>query len=93
MKSSDLFGFDTFTLKGDPLQRAAAALQVARQQVRHALADVESWRVEVALSEAEDELGVLLSKIDDAVDADAAELEESGAAAVRRQAWLPLRAA
>lgn len=75
------------------LTRAIAALRVAREQVRLAIADVESWRVEEGLSEIEDEIGVQLAKIDDAAEADAAELEESGEAAARRQAWLPLRAA
>lgn len=93
MAPRDLIGFDTITLKGDSLTRAIAALRVARQQVRLAIADVESWRLEAALSEIEDEIGVHLGKIDDAVEADAAEREESGEAAARRQAWLPLRAA
>jgi hypothetical protein len=93
MATLDLIGFDTITLKGDPLTRAIAALRVARQHVRLASADAESWRLEAALSEIEDELGVQLARIDDAVEADAAELEETGEAAARRQAWLPLRAA
>jgi hypothetical protein len=93
MTTSDLIGFDSFTLKGDSLTRAVAALRVARQQVRLALADTDSWRVEAALSEIEDEIGVHLSRIEAAVDDDAADREESGEAATRRQAWLPLRAA
>jgi hypothetical protein len=93
MTTSDLIGFDSFTLKGDSLTRAMAALRVARQQVRLAVADTDSWRVEAALSEIEDEIGVHLSRIEDAVDDDVADREESGEAAARRQAWLPLRAA
>ena len=91
--ASDLVGFDVFTLKGDPLSRAMAALRVARQQVRLAYADADSWRMETALSDAEDEIGVLLSRIEGASDDDAAETEASGEADAQRQAWLPLRAA
>jgi hypothetical protein len=91
--ASDLIGFDTFTLKGDPLSRAMAALRVARQQVRLAYDDTKSWRLEMALSDIEDDLSVHLSVINDAVDDDAADEEASGEAQARRQAWLPLRAA
>jgi hypothetical protein len=90
---SDLFGFENFTLKGDPLSRAKAALRVARHQVRLAYADTESWRLEAVLSDIEDEIGVHLTQIREAVDDDAADAEESGEAASLRQAWLPLRVA
>ena len=89
----DFKGFDTFTLKGDPLSKAMAALRVARHQVQLAYDETQSWRLEMVLSDIEDELGVHLSKITDAVDDDAAEAEASGEAQARRQAWLPLRAA
>jgi hypothetical protein len=91
--ASDLIGFDSFTLKGDPLSRAIAALRVARLQVRLAVADTESWRLETVLSSIEDELGVHLANIRDAADDDAADAEASGEAAARRQAELPLRVA
>jgi hypothetical protein len=91
--ASDLFGFENFTLKGDPLSRAKAALRVARHQVRLAYADAESWRLEAVLSDIEDEIGVHLTQIREAVDDDAADAEESGEAASLRQAWLPLRVA
>jgi hypothetical protein len=91
--ASDLIGFDNFTLKGDPLVRAMAALRVARQQVALAFSDTTSWRLEEVLSEIEDEIGVHLGKIENAVDDDAADAEASGEAAASRQAWLPLRAA
>jgi hypothetical protein len=91
--ASDLFGFDTFTLKGDPLSRAMAALHVAQHQVRLAYGETDSWRVETVLAEIDDELGVHLSRIESAIDDDGAEAEASGEAAARRQAWLPLRAA
>jgi hypothetical protein len=90
---SDLFGFENFTLKGDQLSRACAALRVARHQVRLAYGDAGSWRLEAVLSDIEDEIGVHLSQIQEAVDDDAAEAEESGQAASLRQAWLPLRVA
>lgn len=92
--ASDLIGFDLFTLKGEPLDRAKAALRVARQQVRLALAEAgDSWRLETVLADIEDQIGVHVSAIDGAVDDDAAELEESGEAYSQRQAELPLRAA
>jgi len=93
MMASDLIGFDSFTLKGDPLSRAMAALRVARLQVRLAIADTGSRRLETVLSDIEDEIGVHLSNIKDAVDDDAADAEQSGEAEVRRQAELPLRVA
>jgi hypothetical protein len=89
----DLIGFDLFTLKGDPLDRAMAALRVARQQVRLANADTQSWRLETALSDIEDALGGHLSRIEGAIEDDADELEASGEASKLRQAELPLRAA
>ena len=88
--ATDLIGFDNFTLKGDPLSRAMAALRVARQQVRFAYDDTTSWRLEAALSEIEDEISEHLGKIRSAVDDDAADAEASGEADARRQAWLPL---
>jgi hypothetical protein len=91
--ATDLIGFENFTLKGDPLSRAIAALRVARLQVRLAIADTQSWRVEAALSDIEDEIGVHLATIADAVDNDGAEAEETGEAEARRQAELPLRVA
>jgi hypothetical protein len=91
--AADLFGFDTVTLKGAPLDRAKAALRVARLHVRLANADTKSARLEDVLSEIEDEIGVHISRIDDAVMDDADALEASGEAQRLRQAELPLRAA
>ena len=92
--ASDLIGFDLFTLKGDPLDRAKAALRVARQQVRLAIAETgDSWRLETVLADIEDQIGVHISAIEGAVDDDAAELEASGEGYNLRQAELPLRAA
>ena len=91
--ASDLIGFDLFTLKGDPLDRAKAALRVARQQVQLAYDDTASWRVETVLSDIEDQIGVDISAIEGALDDDAADREASGEAYKLRQAELPLRAA
>jgi hypothetical protein len=91
--AKDLFGFDTVTLKGDRLDRAKAALRVARLHARLAYADTNSWRVEDALSDIEDEIGGHISQIEDAVTADADDLEASGEAQRLRQAELPLWAA
>ncbi len=91
--ASDLIGFDSFTLKGDPLSRAVSALRVARLQVRAANGAGSSSRLEDALSDIEDALSDHLARIEDAVEDDAADAEESGDAAERRQAELPLRVA
>jgi hypothetical protein len=91
--ASDLIGFENLTLKGDPLSRAIAALRVARLQVRLAIADTQSWRLETVLSDVEDEIGIRLGNIKDAVADDAADAEENGDTAARRQAELPLRVA
>jgi hypothetical protein len=89
----DLVGFDTFTLKGDPLSRAMAALRVARQQVRLAVADTRSNRLVPVLCDADDEISLRLCRIEDAVDDDAADAAEARETDSRRQAELPLRAA
>ena len=91
--SSDLIGFDHLTLKGDPLSRAIAALRVARLQVRLAIDDTSSWRVEAALSDIEDNLNDDLRNLIDAIDDDAADADGSSEALALRQAELPLRAA
>jgi hypothetical protein len=91
--ASDLIGFDLFTLKGDPVSRAVAALRVARQQVRLAYSDTESRRLEAVLSAIEDEISDHLGRIANAMDDDAADQQTSGDAIALRQAELPLRAA
>jgi hypothetical protein len=91
--AADLFGFDTITLKGDPVDRAKAALRVARLHVRLANAATNSWRLEGVLSEIEDEIGEHLGQIAAALDDDAADSQASGEAATRLQAELPLRVA
>jgi len=90
---ADLIGFDCVTLKGDSLARAKAALRIARQQVRLACAETPSRRLEDVLTEIDDEIGVQLSRIGDAVEADLADSEASGETEKLRQAWLPLRVA
>jgi hypothetical protein len=69
------------------------ALSVARQQVRLAIADTESWRLEMVLSDIEDDVGSHIRKIEDALDDDAADAEASGETQALRQAELPLWAA
>ncbi|MEA2769985.1 MAG: hypothetical protein QOD93_2947 [Acetobacteraceae bacterium] len=91
--ASHLIGFDLFTLKGDPVSRAVAVLRIARQQVRLAYGDTESWRLEAVLSAIEDEIGGCLGRIANAMDSDAADQQASGKATAQRQAELPLRAA
>ena len=91
--AGDLIGFDNFTLKGDPVSRAVAALRIARQQVRSAYDETTSSRLEAVLSDIEDEIGGHISQIANAMDDDAADLEASGEAAAVRQRELPLRAA
>jgi hypothetical protein len=91
--ASDLIGFDLFTLNWDPVSRAVAALRVARQQVRRAYGDTESWRLDAVLSDIEDEIGNHLGRIANAIDDDAADQQASGEATALRQAELPLRAA
>jgi hypothetical protein len=90
--AADLFDFDTVTLMGDPLQRAKAALRVARHQVRLACGDTKSARLESVLEDVEDDIGAHLKRIDDAVEDDADEFAESTEWWALRQAELPLRA-
>ena len=87
MTTAALTSFDNITLKGDLLSRAKAALRLARQQVRLASADTDSWRLEEVLAG----IGVHLHKIENAQEDDAAALVEGDPAPL--QAWLPLRAA
>jgi hypothetical protein len=90
--AADLFEFDTVTLMGNPLQRAKAALRVARHQVRLAYGDTKSPRLESVLEDIEDDIGVHLKQIDDAVEDDADDTAESTEWWALRQAELPLRA-
>ena len=90
--ASDLFGFDTVTLLGDPLERAKAALRVARHQVRLAYGATQSPRLETVLKDIEDTLGAALAQIDDAVQDDADDYRETAEWWALRQAELLLRA-
>lgn len=90
--ASDLFGFDTVTLLGDPLERAKAALRIARHQVRLAYGDTQSPRLETVLEDIEDNLGAGLVQIDDAVQDDADEYADTAEWWALRQAELPLKA-
>jgi hypothetical protein len=76
---------DAFTLSGDPINRARQALDFARHQVRVAQAAAD-WRLEEALTEAEEAIGEQLARIDGALADAEAEAEESGAAERQRRA-------
>ncbi len=90
--ASDLFGFDTVTLLGDPLTRAKAALRIARHQIRLAYGATGSPRMEMVLEDVEDNLGAALVQIDDAMQDDADDFAETAESWASRQAELPLRA-
>jgi hypothetical protein len=92
VSAADLVGFDTVTLLGSPIERAKAALRVARHQVRLAYGDTQSPRLETVLEDVEDDLGAHLVRIDDALQDDAD--DDAGTAEwwALRQAELPLRA-
>jgi hypothetical protein len=90
--AADLFGFDIVTLLGDPLERAKAALRVARLQVRLAYDHTESPHLETVLEDIEDEISAHLKRIDDAAEDDADDYAESAERWALRQAELPLRA-
>lgn len=86
----DLMGFDTITLRGDPVSRAMAALSVARYQVRSARYMV-SCRLEAILSEIDSAMAVHLRRLEDEIEDDAADAEVSVDDSANRQAWLHLR--
>ena len=93
------FVMDTSSLAGapvardpitrDPVTRAIDALKLARRHVRLAQRATNNWRLEAALADIEDDLGVDLSRIQDAMDDNAADAEFNGEAQARRQAWQP----
>ena len=70
-----------------------AALRVARQQVRLAVAETRSNHLVPVLCDADDEITLRLCRIEDALDDDVAEAAEARETGARRQAELPLRAA
>jgi hypothetical protein len=90
--AADLFGFDTVTLLGNPLERAKAALRIARHQVRLAYGNTQSSRLETVLEAIEDDLGGHLAQIDDAAQDDADDFAETAEWWALQQAELPLRA-
>jgi hypothetical protein len=91
--TSDLIGFDLFTLKGDPLERAMAALRVARLHVQLAYASTDSVRLEEVLSDIEEEVRGGLKSIENAIEDDADDFYASPEWVRDRQAELPLRVA
>ena len=79
---------DTFTVSGDPIDRARQALEFARHQVRVAQADA-NWRLEGALVEAEEAVGEQLARIDGALADAEADAEEAGETERQRRASYP----
>ena len=83
---------DTFTLVGDNTSRI---IQLLRWAQRHAQLDqaIVGPRLQDALTDLEDALTDQIGALDNAVQDDLADAEESGAAERERRAWHPLRAA
>jgi hypothetical protein len=84
---------ETITLSGDALIRAVAALELAKRQVRLAQNMTDGWRIEEALSEAEDGLSDHIRGIRRAIEAAEDDEEESGLAERIRRSERPLHPA
>jgi len=67
------------------------ALDVAREQIRRVQQESDDYRVEAALTDAEDAVDLARARIADAAEAEIEAAEESGAAERSRQAWRPMR--
>ncbi len=80
---------DVITLTGDPIERAQQVLDAARDQLRMGQQQTDSYRVEEALSEAEEAVDRARAHVTDAVEANLEAEEESGAAERKRAAWRP----
>ena len=78
---------DTFFLSGERLERLRQALKVAGHQARLAQNSGYGRHVEDALAEIEETITDHLALIDNAVDDDRAEAEESGEAERERRAY------
>jgi hypothetical protein len=79
--------FDTFFLSGGRLDRLRQALQAAVDQARVAQDSGHGRNVEDALTEIEETIAAQLCRIDNAVDDDKADAEESGEAERARRSW------
>jgi hypothetical protein len=84
--SNQVLVSDTFTLTGKRLDRLRQALEVAGHQARTAQSGGYGRHVEDALMEIGETIGDHLARINNALDDDKAEAEESGEAERRRRA-------
>jgi hypothetical protein len=77
---------DTFTLSGDTVDRVTQLLRLAQ---RHARLDqgIAGPHLQDALTDLEDALSDQIAALDNAVQDDLADAEESGAADHQRRAW------
>ena len=80
---------NTFSLTGESLDRLRQALRVALHQARVTQSSGYGRHVEDALVEVEDTIADQLANIENAVDDDRAEAEETGEAERERQSWFP----
>jgi hypothetical protein len=80
---------NTFYLSGEHLDRLRQALKVAKHQARIAQTDGYGRHVEDALVDLKEAIGDHLARIENAVDDDRAEAEDSDEAARQRQSWFP----
>ncbi len=87
--SKHLVHADEFFLSGERLERVRQALKVAEHQTRLAQSSGYRRHVEDALEELEQALADHLVRIENALEDDKAEAEETGEAERERQAWYP----
>ena len=81
---------NAFYLNGEALERVRQALQVARQQAQLAWSAGYGRHVEDRMTQIEEAISGCLAEIDDAVDADHIETEESAEAERRCRSWFPI---
>ena len=87
--SSQALVSDTFSLSGERLERLRQALKMAGHKARVAQISGYGRHVEDALTEIEEVISDHLARIDNALDDDKAEAEESGEAERVRRAYFP----
>jgi hypothetical protein len=85
--NSQALVFDTFSLSGEHLDRLRQALKVARHQARVAQTGGYGRHVEDALTEIEEAITDHLARIENAVDDDKADAEETGESEHERRAY------
>jgi hypothetical protein len=81
---------NAFYLNGEALDRVRQALQVARQQAHLAWSAGYGRHVEDRMTQIEEAISGCLAEIDDAVDADRTETEESAEAKRQHRSWFPI---